>query len=320
MRSFLALLLVLSWLTLLPSASAEDWPSRNVTFVVTFVPGGSTDITARLLASKLSGEFGRPVIVDNRPGAGGSVGAGYVAKAQPNGYTLLMVVSSHAINAKLYKNLPFDLHKDLTPVVQITSQPMVLVVHKDFPAKTLVELVSYVREGKASINYGSTGVGTSNHLTGALFNSMAQGKMVHVPYKGGAPAVAAVVSGEVQVLVSTLPEVLPHLKAGNVRALGITTRGRSPFLSDVPPIDEALPGYDYGTWSGLMAPALTPPDVVAKMNAAVNKVLLDQEVQKTIAGLGSQIVGGTAASFGQMIGVELEKMARLVKVSGAVVD
>ncbi len=320
MRTFFALAMSLSWLALMPPAAAQDWPSRSITIVVPYAPGGTTDITARLVASKLGTELGRPGIVENRPGAGGSIGAGFVAKAPPNGYTLLMAGFSHAINAKLYKNLPFDLQKDLVGVVQITSQPLVLAVHKDFPARTLAELVRYVREGKGPVNYGSAGVGTAYHLAGALFNSMAQGKMVHVPYKGGAPAVAAAVSGEIQVAIGPISELLPNIKAGNVRALGISTRTRSPYLPDAPPIDETLPGYDLSVWSGLMAPALTPPDVVAKINAAVNKSLQDPEIQKTIAAQGAQAVGGTAAEFNQTMGVELEKADRLVKISGAAVD
>lgn len=254
--------------------------------------------------------------MDNRPGAGGSIGVASVARAAPDGYTLLMAVSSHALNASLMKNLPYDMKKDFTAIGQIVSQPLVLVVHKDFPARTLQELVDYLRQDRGPVNYGSAGIGTNYHLAGSLLNNLTDGKMVHVPYKGGAPATTAIMAGEVQVLIGVITELLPQVRAGTVRALGVTTRERSPHLPDVPAIREVLPTFEMGTWSGLLAPAGTPPSVVARLNQALNKALEDPDVRETVARQGSQVMPRTAEAFGEFVARELESAARLVELSG----
>jgi tripartite-type tricarboxylate transporter receptor subunit TctC len=310
----------MSSITVLAPVHADQFPSKNITLIVPLAPGGSTDSTARQVADKLRNVLGQSVIVDNRAGAGGNIGAAMVAKAAPDGYTLLMATSTHATNPSLYKTLPYDLQKDLTPVVQIAFIPNVLVVRGDFPAKTLEEFIKYVKEAKELITYGSAGNGTSQHLSGSLFNNMAGGKMSHVPYKGGAPANADLLAGQISAVFAPLVEVLSYIETGRFKALGVTTKTRSPRLPNVPAIDEYLPGYEVVLWNGLFAPANTPPEIVNKLNAAVKKVLQEPDVEKTFAAQGTRLVGNSPAEFKQFVGTEVEKWARLVKISGAVVE
>ncbi|WP_295852424.1 tripartite tricarboxylate transporter substrate binding protein [uncultured Xylophilus sp.] len=302
------------------AAQAADWPERAVTLVVPLAPGGSTDTTARLLAERLSKELGQPVVVDNRAGAGGNIGGAYVAKAPPDGYTLLFTTSTAATNVTLYKSMGFDLQKDLVPVSQVALIPNVLMVNNDVPAKTLAEFVDYVRQKKAVVNYGSAGNGTSQHLSGALFNSMTQGEMTHVPYKGGAPANADLIAGQIQAVFSPLVEVLPYIDSGKLRALGVTTPARSPRLPDVPAVAEALPGFEVVLWNGVLAPAATPQPVVDRLAAAIRKATQDPSFRKTLADQGSTPIGNTPAEFRKVLGTEIDKWGRLVKLSGARVD
>jgi tripartite-type tricarboxylate transporter receptor subunit TctC len=303
------------------ASQASDWPSAKViTLVVPLSPGGSTDATARLLAEKLSKVLGQQVIVDNRPGAGGNIGAASVAKSAPDGYTLLMATSTIATNVTLYKNMGFDLRKDLAPVSQVAMIPNVLTVNNDVPAKTLQEFVEYVRQKKGPVNYGSAGNGTASHLSGALFNSMAQGEMVHVPYKGGAPANTDLMGGQIQAVFSPMVEVLSYVESGKLRALGVTTKSRSQRLPNVPAVTEALPGFEVALWNGVFVPAATPPAVVDKLSAAIQKVTQDPAVRKTLADQGSTPVGNTPADFKKILDQEIDKWGKLVKLSGASVD
>jgi tripartite-type tricarboxylate transporter receptor subunit TctC len=284
------------------ASQASDWPSAKViTLVVPLSPGGSTGATARLLAEKLSKVLGQQVIVDNRPGAGGNIGAASVAKSAPDGYTLLMATSTIATNVTLYKNMGFDLRKDLAPVSQVAMIPNVLTVNNDVPAKTLQEFVEYVRQKKGPVNYGSAGNGTASHLSGALFNSMAQGEMVHVPYKGGAPANTDLMGGQIQAVFSPMVEVLSYVESGKLRALGVTTKSRSQRLPNVPAVTEALPGFEVALWNGVFVPAATPPAVVDKLSAAIQKVTQDPAVRKTLADQGSTPVGNTPADFKKIL-------------------
>lgn len=303
------------------ASHANDWPSKKViTLVVPFAAGGSTDATARLLADKLGKELGQQVIIDNRAGAGSNIGSAYVAKADPDGYTLLLATSSIATNVSLYKSTGFDVRKDLVPVSQVAVIPNVLTINNDVPAKTLPEFIDYVRQKKVPISYGSAGSGSASHLSGALFNSMAKGDMLHVPYKGGAPANTDLMGGQVQAVFSPLVEVLAYIESGKLRALGVTTKTRSPRLPNVPAVAEVLPGFEVALWNGVFVPAATAPAIVDKLSAAIRKVTQDPAVRKTLTDQGSAPVGNTPAEFKKILDQEIDKWGKLVKLSGASVD
>lgn len=301
-------------------AFADTWPSKPIKLVVPYPPGGSTDVTARVIADGLRPLLGQTVVIDNRPGAGGNIGAEAVAKSAPDGYTFLMATSTHVTNMSLYKNLPYDFVQDLAPVAQTAFIPNVLVVGTDLPVGNLAEFIAYVKSGKVPVNYGTAGNGSSQHLSSALFNSMVQGNMVHVPYKGGAPATADLLAGQIQCYFGPLVEVLPHIRGGKVKALGITTKKRSPLLPEVPAIGEVLPGYEVALWNGILAPARTPADSVSKLNEAIVKVLNQPEVKARFAEQGSEPVGNSAAEFKQFIAAEVGKWKELVRISGAKID
>jgi len=296
----------------------SDWPQRPITLVVPLAPGGSTDITARLIAQKLKAQLGQNVVVDNKPGAGGNTGAQFVVNAPSDGYTLLMATSTIATNMSLFKNLTFSLQKDLAPVSQIALIPNVLMVNNDVPAKDLNEFIKLAQQKE--LFYGSAGNGTSQHLSGALLNSMIKGKMTHVPYKGGAPANADLLAGQIQLVFSPLVEVLPYIDSDKLRPLGITTKTRAPRIPNVPAIDEVIPGYEVVLWNGILAPAKTPEPIINKLAAAIKKVVNDPEVQKTFADQGSKGVGSTPAEFKELIAIEIPKWGRLVQISGAKVE
>ena len=295
----------------------ESYPQRPITLVVPLSPGGSTDTTARLVAAKLKNELGQSVIIENRAGAGGNIGTQFVVSAAPDGYTILMATSTLAANMSLYKGLPFDLQKDLAPVSQIAFIPNVLMVNPLVPAANLNDFIALARAGKTELNFGSAGNGTSQHLSGALFNSMVKGRMIHVPYKGGAPANADLLGGQIQLVFSPLVEVLPFIESGKLRALAITTKNRSPRIPDVPAVQEALPGYEIVLWNGILAPVKTPPAIVEKLSAAIKRVLQDPEVMKAMADQGTISVGSSPAEFKQFISSEVPKWGELVKLSGA---
>lgn len=302
-------------------AAHAAWPAdRPITLVVPLAAGGSTDTTARLLAEKLSGVLGQRIVIENKAGAGGNIGSTFVARANADGYTLLMHTSTVATNVTLYKDMGFDLQKDLIPVSQVALIPNVLMVNNDIPSKTLKEFVDFVKARKAPVNFGSAGNGTSQHLSGALFNHLAGGDMVHVPYKGGAPANADLLGGQIQAVFSPLVEVLSYIDSGKLRPLGVTTKTRSARIPNVPAVGEVLPGYDVVLWNGVFAPAGTPQDVVVKLNAAIIKVLADPAVRKTLADQGSTPVGNSPEEFKKVLGSEIEKWGKLVKLSGARVD
>ena len=301
-------------------ALADNWPSRPIKLVVPYPPGGSTDVTARVIAENLRPLLGQSVVVDNRPGAGGNIGAEAVAKSAPDGYTLLMATSTHVTNMSLYQSMPYDFVRDLAPVAQITFIPNVLVVGASLPVNNLAEFIAYVKSGKVPVNYGTAGNGSSQHLSSALFNSMVSGSMVHVPYKGGAPATADLLAGQIQAYFGPLVEVLPHIRGGKVRALGITTKKRSPLLPEVPTIAESLPGYEVALWNAILAPARTPADIVNKLNEAIVKVLNLPEVRARLAEQGSEPVGNSPAEFTQFIAAEVGKWKELVRISGAKIE
>ena len=305
-------------LALASGALAQAWPMKPIRLVVPFAAGGSTDVTARLIAQALSDRLGQQVFVNNRPGAGGNIGADAVAKAEPDGYTLLMTTSTtHATNPSLYKTLPFDVRKDFAPIALTAFIPNLLVVHPSVPAKSVPELIAYVKDNPDKLSYGSAGSGSSQHLSAELFKALAGVKMVHVAYRGGAPAMTDLLSGQIQVQFSPLVEAVQHVEARKLVALGVTTAKRSALLPDVPTIGEMLPGYEVALWNGVLAPAGTPPPIIEKVNRALLEALRSEEMKAKLAQQGSEPVGNTPDEFARFIEAELVKWAKLVEISGA---
>ena len=300
--------------------AGEVYPVRAINIVVPYSPGGSSDATARLLAQGLGKVLGQSVVVENKPGAGGNIGAAYVAKARPDGYTLLFATSSHATNMTLYKSLNYDLIKDFAPVSLVSYIPNVLVVNEKFPAKNLKEFIDIVQSKKIPINYGSAGNGSSSHLAGALFNELAHGQMTHIPYKGGAPANQDLLAGRLQAVFAPMVEVLPFIESGRLRALGVTTPKRSSRLPDVPAIDEALPGYKAALWNSLMAPKGTDPAIVAKLAQAVKTVIDEPATKKILASQGTLGIASTPEDFAKLLPGEIKTWGQMVKISGATVE
>jgi len=303
-------------------ASAQTYPNHPIRLVVPFPPGGTTDILAREVGERLTATLGQPVVIDNRAGAGGNIGADIVAKAAPDGYTLLMAtVGTHAINASLYRKLPYDHIKDFAPVVLVAGVPNVLVVTPSLPVHSVAELIRLAKEKPGQLNFASSGNGTSIHLSGELFKTMAGVDMTHVPYKGSAFALTDLMAGQVQLMFDNLPSSLPHIKAGKLRAIAVTSSQRAPALPDVPTIAESgLPGFEASAWFGIVAPAGTPAAIVSRINADVNQWLRSPEAADKLLAQGAIAAGGTPEQFVAHIRAETDKWARVVKASGAKVD
>jgi tripartite-type tricarboxylate transporter receptor subunit TctC len=303
-------------------ASAQTYPVKPIRIVVPFPPGGATDILARDVAQKLTEAWGQQVIVDNRPGAGGNIGSELVAHSAPDGYTLEMgTVGTHAINASLYAKMPYDHVKDFAPVILVAGVPNVLVVNNAVPANSVAELIAYAKANPGKLNFASSGNGTSIHLSGELFKVMAGVQMTHIPYKGSAPALQDLLGGQVQLMFDNLPPSLPQIKAGKVRALAVTSLTRAPALPDVPTVAESgLPGFEASSWFGILAPAGTPPAIVAKLNAEIAKWLATPEAKEQLAKQGANAAGGTPEEFAKHIAAETAKWAKVVKDSGAKID
>ncbi|MDR6952952.1 tripartite-type tricarboxylate transporter receptor subunit TctC [Ancylobacter sp. 3268] len=300
---------------------AQGFPERPVTLVIPFAAGGSTDLVGRLVAQRMSQELGQSVVVENKGGAGGNLGAAQVAKANPDGYTILMgTVATHALNPALYKKMPYDPVTSFAPVSLLVIVPNVLVVNPNFEAKTVAELVALLKANPDKYSYASSGNGTPLHLSGELFKSLAGVEMQHIPYQGAGPALNDVLAGQVPIMFDNLPSSAGHIKSGKLRALGVTTAKRAPSFPDVPAIAETLPGYETYTWNALFAPAGTPPEVVAKLNAAANKAIADPEVQKRLADFSATVVGSTPAELEAHVKAEIAKWAPIVKESGAQLD
>ena len=304
------------------TAVAAEYPTRQVRIVVGAVSGGGVDITGRVIAAKLSEQLGQQFFVDNRPGAGGNVGSEFVAKSPPDGHTLLMgTIAVLAVNPSLYKELALDPLRDFAPISRAADSTNILVVHPALPVKSVKELIALARARPGDLVYGSSGVGTAGHLSGELFSSMAGLKMIHVPYKGGAPAVSAVAGNEVVFTVAGLPGVLPHLMAKRVKVLGVTTAKRSPMLPDTPTLDEAgVKGIDVGIWLGLFAPVGTPAAIVARLNTEINKVLALPDVREKIANGGATAVGGTSEECGQFVRADYARWGKIAKESNIKID
>jgi len=309
-------------LLLAGGAWAQAYPAKSIRLVVPFPPAGTTDILAREVAQRLSVSFGQSVVVDNRPGAAGNIGSDLVAKSAPDGYTLLMgTVGTHAINPSLYAKMPYDHVKDFVPIILVAGVPNVLEVTPSLPVNSVADLIKLAKEKPGQLNFASSGSGTSIHLSGELFKTMTGVDMMHVPYKGSAPALTDLMGGQVQLMFDNLPSSLAQIKAGKLRAIAVTSAQRSPALPNIPTIAESgLPGFEASSWFGLLAPAGTPPAIVARVNADVNEWLQTAEAKEKLLAQGAIPAGGTPEQFAAHIRAETEKWAKVVKVSGAKVD
>jgi len=295
------------------NAQAQSYPSKPVRLIVPFPAGGATDLFARSLSQKLGDKLGQSLVVENRPGAGGTLGSDLAAKAVPDGYTLLLATSStHSIGPNLNPRMPYDAVKDFTPISQVGNAPSIMLVPNTSPAKTVKEWIDYAKKNPGRLNYASSGNGTIVQLTAELFKSQADVFVVHIPYKGTALAIPDLVSGKVDVLFDSLPTGLPHVRDGRLRALGVTTLKATPLAPGVPPIADVLPGYESNTWFGLFGPKGLPADVVTRVNTAANQVLQDPEVIDKLQRLGIEAVGGTPAQFGAMLAKESAKWKKII--------
>ena len=295
----------------------QAYPVKPIRFVIPFSPGGAADVPARMIGQELAKTLGQQVISDNRPGAGGGIGAETVAKSPPDGYMLLMISNTHTISVSLYKKLNYDILKDLAPVMQIAAAPNVLVVHPSIPARNVKQLIALAKSRPGAIDYASSGNGSAQHLFAALFASMAGIKMNHVPYKGSAQATTDLIAGHIQVSVPGINNVLPHVEAGRLRALGVTSRYRSAEMPGVPTIAESgVPGYEAVLWLGILVPAGTPRDIIARLNREITGVLSQPEVRKGFARIGTDVVATDPVKFAELIRSEVAKWAKVVKETG----
>lgn len=303
------------------AAHADTWPSKPIQMIVPQAPGGTNDIVARLVAADLSQRLGQQVVVENRPGAGGNIGTQAAARARPDGYTLLMTISSsQAINPSLYRSVPFDPVKDFEPIAPVASVPNVLVVNPAFQAKTLPELIAMAKARPGEYRYASAGNGTLNHLLGEMLNSMAGIQLEHVPYKGVAPALNDVLGNQVPMAFASLPSVLAHIKAGKVRALGVSSAKRSPFAPEIPAIGETVPGFSGDLWVALFAVKGTPKDVTEKLAQTMQTALADKALRDKLGAQGAEVMTGSPQQLATLLKGDIDKWAKIVKSSGAQVD
>ena len=299
----------------LSSTLAQNYPARPMRLIVPFTPGGGTDILARTIGQKLSESLGQPVVVDNRAGAGGTIGAEMAANAAPDGHTLIMVSASYAVNASLYK-LSFDPIKDLAPVTLVASVPFMLVATPSLPASNVKELIALAKAKPNSLNYASSGNGSSPHLAGELLKMMAGIEMVHVPYKGGGPAIADLMGGQVQMMFNTVLQSLPFVKSGKLKALAIGSPKRSPAAPDIPTIAESgVPGYDVTNWFGILAPGATPRPLISKLHSEIARHLAAPELRKRLAAEGADVVGSSPEEFARTMRADIEKYLKIIKAA-----
>ncbi len=313
-----ALLLVL-WLS--GPAAAQTYPSRAIRLILPFAAGGLVDVPGRILAQKLSASLGQPLVVENRPGAGSTIGADLVAKAKPDGYLLMITSTTHVISANLYKSLPYDALQDFAPVMKLAEGPYVLAVYPGLPARSVRDLIALAKSRPDRIDYGSSGNGSSQHLVAALFCSMTGARLNHVPYKGSDRATQDLIGGQVSVGFLGTPGALPHLRSGRLRALAVSTARRSAELPDVPTLHEAgVPGFEATIWLGLFAPAATPHEVLARLQAEFARTLAEPDVRAAVASTGLDVSPGGAAGFAAFVRAEHEKWGRVVRETGATVN
>ncbi len=300
------------------SAAAQEYPVRPIRTVVPFAPGGAVDIVARIVAQRLGTNLGQTVVIDNRAGAGGTIGTDIVAKARPDGYTLLIGSMGVAVNAVLYPKLPYDTLKDLTPVTMLAEQPNVIVVHPSVPAASLRDLIALARAKPGQISYASGGIGSNSHFATVLFLMAAKIDMLHVPYKGLGPAVTELVGGQVQMAVSNVSTALPHIKAGKLRLLAVTTKKRFPLLPDAPTADESgVPGHESSGWYGLWAPAATPAPIVAKLNTQVTQILNSASMKEQLGAQGLDAIPTAPEAFSRRLRMEIDQWGKVVRATGA---
>ena len=312
-RKFLALAMGAASLPVLSrSARAQAYPTRPVRLVVPFTPGGTTDIVARLLGQSLSERLGQPIVIENKPGAGTNIGTEAVVNAPPDGYTLLVASTAAVINATLYEKLNFKFDRDITPVAGIIRTPYVMEVNPSVPAKTVPEFIEYTKANPGRINMASSGIGTGAHLSGELFNMMTGINMVHVPYRGGAPALADLIAGQVQVQFASTPETIEYIRAGKLRALAVTSATRSDTLPEIPSVGEFVPGYETSAWWGVGVPKNTPEAIIGRLNKEINAALADPRMKARLVDLGGMVLVGSPADFGKLIADETEKWAKVI--------
>ena len=294
-------------------ALALDYPTRPVRFIVGYPAGGSTDIIARLIGQRLSERLGQQFVIENKPGAGNNIGTETVVKADPDGYTVLLVNPANFINATLYTNLNFNFIRDIAPVASFLRVPNVMTVSREVPAKTVAEFIAYVKANPGKVNLASSGNGTSVHLSGEMFMAMSGAKMLHVPYRGAAPAITDMLGNRVQLIFDNMPSIIGHIRGGALRALAVTTAERSPQLPDVPTVAETIPGYEASALFGMGAPKNTPKEIIAKLNSEINAVLAEPEMKKRLIDLGGAPLIGTPEAFGAMIVAETEKWKKVIE-------
>ena len=322
MSRVLRLVALLVFAAIAASSHAQSYPSKPIKFIVPFPAGGGADALARTIVPRVAQELGTTIVVDNRPGAGGNVGAEYVARAAPDGYTLLYGTNgTHAINRTLYARQGFDAVRDFAPVSRMTQIAALLVVYPGLPARSVAELIDYAKANPGRVFFASAGNGTTSHLAGELFKTMAGIDIVHVPYRGGALAATDLMGGQVQMMIDVMPNVLPLAAGGKLKGLAVTTLARVPAAPEFPTIAESgLPGFEVSAWDGILAPAGTPGAVIERLNAAIRVALADPQVRAALVGRGAQPVAGTPEEFARHIGAESEKWARVVRQAGAKVD
>ncbi len=294
-----------------------DYPAKPIRIVVGYPAGGPTDVLARTVAQKLTESWSQQVIVDNRAGASGMIGAELVVRAAPDGYTLLMVPVTYAVTPSMFPKMPYDVERDLAPVALVAAAPFILVVHPTLPVKTVKDLIALARSRPGQLNYASASAGGMPHLAGELFNSMTGVKMIHIPYKGAAPATTDLIAGQVSLMFNNMLSAMPHVKGGRLRAVAVTSAKRSHAVPDLPTIAETVPGYEASGWYGAFTPAATPREIIAKLNAEMNRVMRLPEVAQRLAGDGVEPVGATPERFGAYLRQEIVKWGKVVKLSGA---
>jgi tripartite-type tricarboxylate transporter receptor subunit TctC len=301
-------------------ATAQTYPTRPVRFIIGYPPGGSADITARLLGQWLSERLGQPFVIESRPGASTNIATEAVVRAPPDGYTLLLVAPANAINATLYEKLNFNFIHDIAPVAGIIRFPNVMVVNPLVPAKTVPEFIAYAKANPGRLNMASSGNGSTIHVSGELFKMMTGVNMIHVPYRGGAPALTDMISGQVQVMFDNVPTSIEFIRAGKLRALAVTTATRSEVLPDLPTVADFVPGYEASAWYGVGVPKGTPDDIIDKLNKEINATLAEPKAKARLADLGASLLAGSPADFGKLVADETEKWGKVVKFSGAKPD